>query len=85
MWRAIKRVVDLWQVSWLRDSGDTLRLPDICQWRLKRISSLTVAGAAMDSVPVGYASPCSLFISRIVPMRKNHEGDLTLNGGARQS
>src|SRR3546814_4388862 len=45
-----------------------LRLPgpESGQWLAGCRSPLTVAGAATVSVPIGYASPCSHFIRRVV-------------------
>jgi hypothetical protein len=53
--------------------GSQLRLAFPVFWAsgiIRRRSPLTVAGAATVSVPFGYASPCSLFISGVVLLKK---------------
>ena len=59
-----------WQVSWLAGLGFALPSRLITSGIVRRRSPLTVAGAATVSVPIGYASPCSLFISGVVLPKK---------------
>ena len=49
------------QVSWLAGLCSAGLPGGAPQWRCRRRSPLTVAGAATDLVPDGYAAPCSLF------------------------
>ncbi len=68
------------QVSWLTGRR-TSHLPSRSQWYSRGTRRATVAGAATELVPDGYAAPCSLLIRRAQAGLRNQRGCIVAPSG----